>query len=248
MSEVVNLKDMVLHDYMTRETGFEHHTIDSESLLCKIVQQGNLDAVDLCQRDFGSPGEGRLSKDYLTHIKYSYVCSVTITTRFSIWGGMDEKEAFYASDLYIQQLDKCTTPEQVIELNREMMMFFVMHMHNLKNKSNYSRPVAQCIDYIYYHLHEKLNVQMLAEHVTLSPNYLSTLFKKETGMSVVNYILERRLNSAKNLLHYSEMSCLDIAYSLSFGSQSHFAQMFRHKFGITPNQYRKQINQNPLHE
>lgn len=244
MTEVVNMKKMVLHDYMTRESGFEHHTIDAETQLCQMLQEGNIDAVDLCQSTFGSPGEGRLAKDPLTHIKYSYVCSVTLMTRYSIWGGMDEKEAFYSSDLYIQQLEKCTTVNEVKELHREMMVFFVMYMNNLKNKYDYSRPVMQCIDYIYYHLHDKFNVKTLAEHVNLSPNYLSTLFKKETGMSVINYILEKRLNSAKYLLQYTDMSCLDIAYTLTFGSQSHFAQKFRQKFGITPKQYRTQIQKN----
>lgn len=245
MDEIVNKMKMTLHDYMTRESGFEHHSIDSEAQLCRMLQEGNIDAVDFCQSLFGSPGEGRLARDPLTHIKYSYVCSVTLMTRFCIWGGMDEKEAFYSSDLYIQQLEKHMTVEGVKELHREMMIYFVKYMHNLKNKYDYSRPVTQCIDYIYYHLHDKLTVQTLAEHVNLSSSYLSTLFKKETGMPVIDYILERRLNSAKYLLQYTDMSCSDIAYTLVFGTQSHFTQMFHRKFGITPKQYRMQIPKNP---
>jgi len=201
--------------------------------------------VDLCQSFFISPGEGRLASDPLTNIKYMHVCSVTMMTRYSIWGGMDEKEAFYSSDQFIQALERCPTVSDVIELHKQMMMYFVKYMDNLKNKHDYSRPVSQCIDYIYYHLHDKFTIKMLAEHVNLSPNYLSTLFKKETGMSVIDYILEKRLNSAKYLLQYTDMSCSDIAYTLVFGSQSHFTQMFRQKFGITPKKYRMQIQKSP---
>ncbi|HOO52458.1 MAG TPA: helix-turn-helix domain-containing protein, partial [Alphaproteobacteria bacterium] len=217
MTEIVNKAKMTLHDYVTRESGFEHHSADAETQLCQLLQAGDMDAVDFCQRNFGSPGEGRLANDPFTNIQYSYVCSVTLMTRFSIWGGMDEKEAFHSSDLYIQRLETCSTIDEVKDLHRKMMMYFVKYMDNLKNNHDYSKPIAQCIDYIYFHLHDKFTVKELAEHVNLSPNYLSTLFKKETGMSVVDYILERRLNSAKYMLQYTDMSCSDIASSLTFG-------------------------------
>lgn len=194
---------------------------------------------------FGSPGEGRLASDPLTNIKYQYVCSVVLETRYSIWGGMDEKEAYYSSDLYIQQLEQCSTAEEVIALHREMMTYFVKYMGNLKNKPHYSKSISQCIDYIYYHLHDRFKVKDLAECVGLNVNYLSTRFKKETGMSIIDYIIEKRLNSAANLLQYSDMSCSDIAYTLAFGSQSHFTQMFHKKFGITPKKYRMEISKNP---
>lgn len=241
MTDLINIDKMELHNYMIRESGAEHHNAGHEAQICRLLQEGNMDAVDLCQSFFISPGEGRLASDPLTNIKYMYVCSVTMMTRYSIWGGMDEKEAFYSSDLFIQMLEKCTEINEVIELHKQMMMYFVKHMDNLKNKHDYSKPVAQCIDYIYYHLHDKFTVKTLADFVNLSPSYLSTLFKKETDLSIIDYTLEKRLNSAKYLLQYSEMSCSDIAYTLTFGSQSHFTQMFRQKFGVTPKKYRMHI-------
>lgn len=245
MAEIVNKEKMVLHDYMARESGAVHHNAGHEAQICQLLQEGNMDAVELCQSFFISPGEGRLASDPLTNIKYMYICSVTLMTRYSIWGGMDEKEAFYSSDLYIQQVEKCTTVNEVAELHKEMMMYFVKYMDNLKNKSDYSKPVAQCIDYIYYHLHDKFTVKTLAEQMNLNPNYLSTLFKKEIGMPIRDYIIDKRLTSAAYLLQYTDMSCSDIAYTLAFGSQSHFTQMFRQKFGVAPKRYRMQILKSP---
>ena len=229
---------------MASESGAEHHNAGHEAQICRLLQEGNMDAVELCHSFFTSPGEGRLASDPLTNTKYMYVCSVTMMTRYAIWGGMAEKIAFYSSDLYIQQLERCNTIQEVWDLHKEMMMYFVKYMDNLKNKHNYSKPVAQCIDYIYYHLHEKFTVKALAEHVGLNPNYLSTLFKKETGMPILDYVIDKRLNSTAYLLQYTDMSCSDIAYTLSFGSQSHFSQMFRQKFNMAPKKYRMQLPEN----
>lgn len=72
----------------------------------------------------------------------------------------------------------------------------------------------------------------------MSASYLSRLFKKETGDSVSAYIREQKIEMAKNLLHYSEYSMIDIANRLSFSSQSHFIQQFRDLVGMTPKKYR----------
>ena len=53
-------------------------------------------------------------------------------------------------------------------------------MRNLKKNSICSKPVAECIDYIYDHLHTRITVELLAKRVNLTPSYLSRLFKKET--------------------------------------------------------------------
>jgi len=245
MPEIVNTELMDLHDYMVRESGFEHHSAASEMKICRMLQKGDMNAVDLCQSAFASPGEGRLATDTLTHIKYSYVCSVTLMTRFAIWGGMDERLAFYSSDLYIQQLENCMTGQEVKNLHREMLVYFVKHMDNLRNKHDYSEPVNKCIEYIYYHLHNRITVSMLAKHVDLNSDYLSTLFKREIGTPIIDYITEKRLSSAKCLLQRTDMSCSEIAHTLGFCSQSHFTYRFRKEFGITPKKYRMQMYKKP---
>lgn len=73
----------------------------------------------------------------------------------------------------------------------------------------------------------------------MSTSYLSRLFKKETGISVSDYIRRQKIDMAKNLLKYSEYSMIEIANRLSFSSQSHFIQQFREIVGMTPKKYRE---------
>lgn len=58
------------------------------------------------------------------------------------------------------------------------------------------------MDYIDYHLHEKITIQVLAEFVDLNPNYLSTLFKKETKQTISECIEKKKIKTAENMLKY----------------------------------------------
>ena len=95
------------------------------------------------------------------------------------------------------------------------------------------------MDYIYYHLHEKITLQTLAEAVGLTPNYLASLFKKEKGVTVQQYIRSRRIEAAKNMLLYSDYSATEISAFLAFSSASHFIRIFREETGMTPKQYQQ---------
>jgi len=73
----------------------------------------------------------------------------------------------------------------------------------------------------------------------LNENYLSKLFKKETGVSVSDYIRDKKVETAKNLLKFSTLSYLNIGTALAFSSQSHFIKVFHQATGYTPKEYQK---------
>ena len=79
---------------------------------------------------------------------------------------------------------------------------------------------------------------MLAEYTGLSESYLSRVFKQNLGISISDYIREKKIEKATHLLRYSDKSIIDIANYLSFSSQSHFIQTFENFTGMTPKKYR----------
>jgi len=178
-----------------------------------------------------------LSGDPVRNIKYLFVANVTITTRFAIEGGLDSETAYNTSDMYIRKMDLCRTVDEVMELHREMCSYFTGRMANLKKENVFSRPVIQCINYIEAHLHLPIRIQDLAEHVSLSPTYLATLFKKETGRTIAEFIMRRRIETSCNMLRYSEYSASQISEILAFSSQSYFIRCFRQIMGMTPYEY-----------
>lgn len=95
------------------------------------------------------------------------------------------------------------------------------------------------MDYIYDHLHSKISEEEIAEYVSLSPSYLSRLFRSEVGVTVSTYIAVKRVETAQNMLKYSDYSPVDIGNYLAFNSHSHFISTFKKYTGMTPNEFRR---------
>lgn len=235
----VNKQKLHYQDFLRRENNTRHHRYDEELMIYNNIKAGDMQGIEYSMNMFTSNLPGRLSHDAVRNYKYLFIASITLATRFSIEGGMPEEDAYTSSDLYIQRMDQCQDVESIVALYRDMLTYFTRSMADRKKELVFSKPVVQCMDYVYYHLHEKLTIQRLAEYVHLNPNYLSGLFKKETGQTVSEYITGKRMEAAKNMLLYSEASCADIASTLAFNSQSYFIKVFRQTFGMTPAAFRR---------
>ena len=73
----------------------------------------------------------------------------------------------------------------------------------------------------------------------ISPYYLSRLFRRVTGQSIVDYINARRIEAAQKLLETTELSIGSVAEQTGFASAAHFRRVFRETMGVGPLQYRK---------
>ena len=93
--------------------------------------------------------------------------------------------------------------------------------------------------YILDHISNNLSVREVADHVHLSPEYFTKLFKKETGQNIKNYIMQQKVDAAKDLLDHSEIPVSLVALELGYTNFSHFTQMFKKFENMTPSEYRK---------
>ncbi len=82
------------------------------------------------------------------------------------------------------------------------------------------------------------SVKDLADHVNLSPSYLSDLLRKETGMHAQDHIHYHLIEEAKNILTGTDHSVSEVAYALGFGYPQYFSKLFKKKTGYSPAEYR----------
>ena len=226
----------LLHD--NAEKGFIHTTYQEESKRFHLLMNGDPRAVEESDKIIEPTLQGKLSKDPLRNQIYLFVVNTGLATRYLIESGVPQETVYSASDLYIQKADTAKSIEEINQLNHELWTVFVEMVRNHKKKSLYSRQILFCLNYIDSHFNEKITLEELAKKTNLNPCYLATLFKKETGMSFYNYLMDIRIDTSKALLTKTDYTYSQIAYSLAFCSQSHFTKTFHKKTGYTPRQYR----------
>lgn len=99
--------------------------------------------------------------------------------------------------------------------------------------------IAKVRDYITEHLGESLELDELADHVGLSKHHFSRIFREALDQSPMEYVRERRLVWARNLLEGTDSSISDIAMTCGFSDQSHLTRWFKRHFGLPPARWRR---------
>lgn len=107
--------------------------------------------------------------------------------------------------------------------------------------------VVSAREWIKNHYYQPFDVAELAEAVGYQADYLSSLFKRSTGSSIVRYTNQIRIKTAKTLLSNYSVSIKEAAFYCGFSDEKYFMRVFRQMEGITPSQYknsfdRKNIN------
>lgn len=102
-----------------------------------------------------------------------------------------------------------------------------------------NRQCAAVRRYIDLHFKEALTLDALAEEAHMNKYYLSHTFKKEYGVSPINYVISRRIEESRTLLAETDLSLSAIAQMLGFSSLSYFSQVFRRSQSQTPMEFRR---------
>ena len=99
--------------------------------------------------------------------------------------------------------------------------------------------IFEAVRYIEGNLTQRLTLNQVASSINLSPNYLSSLFKKELGVGFVDYITEKRVERAKELLENTGLKTYEVAQKAGFVDESYFSKTFKRITGKRPSAFRK---------
>jgi two-component system response regulator YesN len=108
-----------------------------------------------------------------------------------------------------------------------------------QRKNEVNRPIKEAQKYINEHYTSNISLEEVSAIIGFNATYLSTLFKKETGMNFLEYVTIARIKSAKQLLADSKKSTLDISHEVGYCDFKHFTKQFKKVTGLTPSEYRK---------
>lgn len=112
------------------------------------------------------------------------------------------------------------------------------------------KKINELLTYIRYHIYdpELMRMEVIAEHLNMSKNYISIFFKNHIGQSLQKYIQQYRTTLAENRIRLSDFTISEISHQLGFTDESHLIRHFKKKYGVTPGEYRKRFNKKTIHQ
>ncbi|MBQ2901574.1 MAG: helix-turn-helix transcriptional regulator [Agathobacter sp.] len=213
----------------------------AEQALMNNIREGNMNyQIALANAANVSFGVHISIGDPLRQAKDSGIVFSTLCSRAAIDGGLPAHTAYTVQNMYSQSLESAKDITEIASINHQMYVDFIQRVHKVKTLSNVTPPIRSCMEYIDFHITEKIEIAQLAASIGYSTYYLSRKFKSETGHSINNYIKQKKMQLAKHLLTASSMSVQDISAHLNYCSNSYFSDLFHKETGLSPNDYREQ--------
>lgn len=218
-----------------------HHNPNFEKHLLRAVQKGAVnEALDYLDELVKLPLNAFLSKNSDRHYKNLLISFVTLITRATIDGGLYSENAYTLSDSTIEKIEKQAqlNSDKAYQLAREIILEFVQLLMT-KKSNRHSGYVNQTIQYIQKNSQNKIKIKTIADLLGITSNYLATLFKKETGMTILTYSQNEKIKEAVYLIENTTIPLSEIGTILSFTDQSHFIKVFKKVKGRTPKDYQR---------
>lgn len=227
--------DEILMEY--REIDFHHHNYLYEVQFFHHYLKGRLSVMD--NKHVSEIEMAIVSEDHVRSLKNIVIVNIAVMGRYVIERGLSSHISFSIGDEYIRRLEKLNNLQNIVALVDEV---FNRYKEALDKAllGKYSKKIKNALQYIDKNLSIGFTLEDVAEHIRLHPNYLSTIFKKEVGLSFTDYVLSEKIQEAKMLLKHSNYTLSEISGILNFGSKSYFIKCFRKLEGVTPVKYIEQ--------
>lgn len=209
----------------------------NENQLMEAVSKGKQHLVTaVASYVFNNAAEQRLS-DSLRDRKNYLIILKTLLRKAAEYGGVHPMHIHRLSSHYASQIENIRTIKQSLSLQEEMIRSFcqLVKHHSL---SKYSYYVGRAIVLVQHDLTADLRLKTIAENLNVNSSYLSTLFHKEYGCTLTEFINKQRIDRGIQLLQQTSKPVQEIAAECGMQDVNYFIKLFKKQTGLTPNRYR----------
>ena len=226
----------------------KHNSWEAEMNLFESIKNGTLDLESMAVTNSFSGGTiGVLCPgDPLRQTKDEVIVLIILASRAAILGGVSPEGGYSIADYYFQRVEASDSVGEVQMCARELLQTIMQRVRMCKDRSDESSVINGCKEYVETHIFEKISLEKMADELGYASYYLSKKFKKETGVSINDYVKEEKVNRAKLLLAMPELTVNEISERLAFSTPSYFGSVFKKYTGMLPSDYQNmsQIERN----
>lgn len=214
----------------------------SENQLMEAISKGKLHLVTaVASTVFNNGAEPRLT-DSLRDRKNYLIILKTLLRKAAEQGGVHPLHLHKLSAYYAAKIENIRTIKQSFSLQEDMIRNFcqLVKQHSL---SKYSYYVGQAITLVQFDLTADLRLKTIAEKLNVNSSYLSSLFHREYGCTLTDFINKQRIDQGILLLQQTTKPVQEIAAECGIHDVNYFIKLFKKQTGFTPNRYRRQLAQ-----
>lgn len=180
------------------------------------------------------------------HILYrDYFFSITFLILLRLYQMQNKYGAEYAIvEPRLLDLRYLRKEYPVLEEQKKLVEEKAMLLYELISKQKVAAPskmIQAALDYIDRHFNENISLQDVADNINISKNYLCDIFKKELGMTFINYVTNLRIEKAKEYLTNTDMKMYEVSYAVGYNDYAYFSQIFKKHTGTTLSAYRRKV-------
>lgn len=162
----------------------------------------------------------------------------SLLRRSAYEGGVHPFYIDAVSSNYARLIEQCHHTAELYDITPYMVRSYC-DLVEKRSMNSYSEPVRQILVTVDASLTGDLSLKRFADELFLNTSYLSTLFKKEMGMTLTDYVNKNRIAYAKKLLKSTTLSIQDIAAKSGIPDIHYFTRLFRREMGVSPREWRK---------
>lgn len=244
LSAFTNLSLTNASDETEDATAFNMHIMEQrysyENELMNAVSQGLTHKAELLLTNFSEISFEKRTADPLRNIKNYCIIMNTLLRKAAENGGVHPIYIDSVSSSYAKRIEELPSVEHI---GKFMVEIFRAYSNLVKNHSisKYSPAVQKTIITVDADLTADLSLKAMSKLNNVSAGYLSSLFKKETGQTLTEFVNRRRIKMAKKLLKTTNLQVQTIAQHCGILDLQYFTKLFKKYEGITPKEYRASL-------
>lgn len=211
---------------------------EAETKMLDAIRRGDISEATYYQNLFRSYALEQRVADPLRNAK-NMVIAASTAMRKAVQQA--EVHPLYIDDLsgrLMQEIEAAENEQQAEALVPRMIRHYCLLVQTY-SRERYSGVVRNVLNFVDFHYMEPLSLESLALKYAVNKNYLSTLFSREVGMPLTEYINLTRVRRSLKLLSSTTLSMQEVAERVGFSDANYYTRTFKKLHGTTPNMYRR---------
>lgn len=233
--EVSDPKEVMLH-IKAMETRYAY-----ENQLMELVSKGLVHRAELMLSGVSEQFMEQRMTDPVRNLKNYCVVGNTILRKAAEWGGVHPVYLDSVSSAFAREIESLNSMSAGQDMFLKMIRSYSRLVKTHSSKQ-YSSPVQKAVTIIDSDLSGDLSLKALAAMQGVNASYLSTLFKRETGRTVTDYVNQKRVDLAIHLLATTKLQVQTIAQHCGISDVNYFSKVFKKYTRKTPKEYRGDVS------